>query len=159
MVTSATLALLVAAPVAASANPLLSGYGGPGQGDQAILGATLLNGPGSGDGSAGTGEAASESAAALTATEGAAAQGDPNVAHRSASGHARRGRTTATSPSKAVSRKPPSAVLAQLRLRSDSVGSSGVLGLSGADILYILLTLAALALVGGFTRQLARQPH
>ena len=28
-------------PVAAHANPLLSGYGGPGQGNQAILGANI----------------------------------------------------------------------------------------------------------------------
>ena len=34
---------IVAAP--AHASPLLSGYGGPGQGSQAILGATLLNAP------------------------------------------------------------------------------------------------------------------
>ena len=33
---------------------LLSGYGGPGQGSQAILGSALLNGPGSGGGNGGS---------------------------------------------------------------------------------------------------------
>jgi hypothetical protein len=35
----------------------------------------------------------------------------------------------------------------------------GTLGLSGGDIVYLLLALAALALTGGLTRQLARRPH
>src|SRR2546421_57056 len=60
IITSAGLLLAAAAcmPVAAHANPLLSGYGGPGQGNQAILGATLLNGSGGG-GSSGAAAAAS----------------------------------------------------------------------------------------------------
>jgi hypothetical protein len=43
------------APVALAGGPLLSGYGGPGAGAQAIVGATLLNGPkgGSGGGTGG----------------------------------------------------------------------------------------------------------
>src|SRR5438067_9571202 len=50
---SVGVVVLVAACLAASAqaNPLLSGYGGPGQGNQAILGATLLKGGGGGGGS------------------------------------------------------------------------------------------------------------
>ncbi len=48
-------------PAAALAGaPLLSGYGGPGAGAQAILGATLLNGPGSG--SSGSGSSGGSSA-------------------------------------------------------------------------------------------------
>jgi len=39
-------AIMVATPVAAHASPLLSGYGGPGQGSQLILGSSLLGGPG-----------------------------------------------------------------------------------------------------------------
>ena len=38
----AALAVSAAAPLVAHAGPLLSGYGGPGQGNQAILGSTLL---------------------------------------------------------------------------------------------------------------------
>lgn len=40
----------LAAP-ASAADPLLSGYSGPGGGDQAVLGAELLPGPGGGEGS------------------------------------------------------------------------------------------------------------
>src|SRR2546430_16064392 len=59
IITSVGLLLTAAAcmPATAHANPLLSGYGGPGQGNQAILGATLLNGRGGG-GSSGAGPAA-----------------------------------------------------------------------------------------------------
>ncbi len=42
--------LAVHAPVALAGGPLLSGYGGPGAGAQAIIGGTLLNGPGGGSG-------------------------------------------------------------------------------------------------------------
>ncbi len=55
--TLALLALLaVPAPAALAGGPLLSGYGGPGAGAQAIIGGTLLNGPkgGSGGGSGGS---------------------------------------------------------------------------------------------------------
>jgi hypothetical protein len=53
----ALLAILaVHAPAALAGGPLLSGYGGPGAGAQAIIGGTLLNGPrgGSGGGSGGS---------------------------------------------------------------------------------------------------------
>ena len=48
--------LAVPAPAALAGGPLLSGYGGPGAGAQAIIGGTLLNGPkgGSGGGSGGS---------------------------------------------------------------------------------------------------------
>ena len=42
--------LAVAAPAPALASSLLSGYGGPGQGNQAILGSALVNGPRGGAG-------------------------------------------------------------------------------------------------------------
>ena len=47
--------LLAAMPAAASAGSLLSGYGGPGEGSQVILGASLVNGPRGGGGSPGGG--------------------------------------------------------------------------------------------------------
>ena len=37
--------LCLGAPASALASPLLSGYGGPGQGSQVILGSALVNGP------------------------------------------------------------------------------------------------------------------
>src|SRR3984893_14298799 len=48
------MALSAAMPSAAPAKSLLSGYGGPRPGSQAILGAMLLNGPSGGGGSSGS---------------------------------------------------------------------------------------------------------
>lgn len=42
------VAVVLALPAFARANPLLSGYGGPGQGSQALLGSTLTGGHGAG---------------------------------------------------------------------------------------------------------------
>lgn len=50
------LAVGVFAPTTSAASPLLSGYGGPGAGEQVIIGSALLNGPsGSRDGGSGKG--------------------------------------------------------------------------------------------------------
>ena len=58
--TIALLAALVAvAPAAASANSLLSGYGGPGAGNQAILGSALIGGGGSAGGGGSSGSSGS----------------------------------------------------------------------------------------------------
>ena len=46
----AALSAAAAMPVAAPAGSLLSGYGGPGQGSQVILGSSLVNGPPKGGG-------------------------------------------------------------------------------------------------------------
>ncbi len=52
------VAVSAALPAGAQAGSLLSGYGGPGQGSQAVLGSTLINGPGGGSGGgAGSGSA------------------------------------------------------------------------------------------------------
>ncbi|HEY1834670.1 MAG TPA: hypothetical protein VGG08_09555, partial [Solirubrobacteraceae bacterium] len=64
-----TLALAALAPSAASANPLLSGYGGPGQGDQAIIGAALVNGPGQGGSGGGGGGGGGEAPAGSVSLE------------------------------------------------------------------------------------------
>src|ERR1700736_6516079 len=64
-----------ALPTTADAGPLLSGYGGPGQGNQAILGSTLLGGSAGGSGTSGGGGSrggSSSAAHSRTATRGAA---------------------------------------------------------------------------------------
>ena len=50
-----TAAMVAASPAVASASSLLSGYGGPGQGSQAILGSALLGGGSGGGGGGGSG--------------------------------------------------------------------------------------------------------
>jgi hypothetical protein len=149
--------LSAAAPAAAPASPLLSGYGGPGQGNQAILGSALLNGSGGGGGSAGTG--------ALPMTIGRA-NGTPNRATAP-------GQTTAGGPSKQATGAAPrgtdreragrggevSGVASSAYPVSEQRGAaqpSGTLGLSGEDLLYILLALATLAFAGVLTRRLTR---
>jgi hypothetical protein len=161
MITSILTVLVVAAPAAvpalATAGSLLSGYGGPGQGNQAILGSALLNGPsggGGGGGSAGAGGSAGSGTLAVTSSPVTSSRPQGSRArhgHAAAGHHASgQGAPGATTPGVTGS-YPLSAGLA----RAVS-GDSGTLGLSGADLLYILLALAALALTGLATRQLIR---
>ena len=64
-----TLAAAALAPASATAGSLLSGYGGPGEGNQAILGSALLGGPSGGGG----GGAESGSSATAQGSRGASA--------------------------------------------------------------------------------------
>jgi hypothetical protein len=156
MVASLAIALCALTPTFVCANPLLSGYGGPGQGDQAILGATLLNGPSTG----GSSEASAGTAAALTATESATARSGSGGRRETVGASRRTRRSRSSAPAKKPGQQGKSDnVLGTLTLRSDDSSASDPLGLSGTDILYILLTLGALALTGGLTRQLVRRPQ
>jgi hypothetical protein len=153
------IAIAGAMPGAAQANPLLSGYGGPGQGDQAILGATLLNTPRGGGGSSSSGGGSGEAtAASLTAapTGGGAAVG--KLQGKNGRRQPKRGAQASTS-TQAVQAPTPSGGSAPVAVASTGSDSGGTLGLSGGDIVYLLLVLAALALTGVLTRQLARRPH
>ena len=144
------VALVVATPVGAHASPLLSGYGGPGQGSQMILGSSLLNGPGGG------GQAAAAREASTAATNGglgsAPAGSSVSIVHgahgavlhrRSSSGSAAAGTSggaAGISPAAAHQAAPPA------------------LGVSQNDLFYILLALAILAFAGVLTRRLTH-PH
>jgi hypothetical protein len=68
-----TLAFATLSIATAGANSLLSGYGGPGEGNQAILGSALINGP-SGKGGSGGGRS--------DGGTGAAAHRPPEQVHR-----------------------------------------------------------------------------
>ena len=140
-------ALTAAAPAAARANPLLSGYGGPGQGSQAILGATLLNGPSSGGGSAGT--TGSSTGAAATGTPGGHASGHSSSTNAAAGGTRANG--AATKASGAARRPYSDGAVSPAALRG-----SGSLGLSGTDVVYIILALGALGFTSVLTKQLTQ---
>ena len=147
------VAIVLATPVAAHASPLLSGYGGPGQGSQMILGSSLLGGPGGGSGgrSAAAGEASTAASngglgsAPAGSTSGSASGSSVSVVHtahgtvirqRSSSSGAPAGSsggTLGTSPARQAA--PPA------------------LGVSQDDLLYILLALAMLAVAGALTRR------
>jgi hypothetical protein len=156
------LALLSPAtlPATAAAGSLLSGYGGPGQGNQAILGSTLINGTsgggGGGSGAAGSGGGSGGGSGAASASlliaRGPVATGGPRGgAARHASGSKLAGH-----PNGAVGAVSKPASPVPLGLARSASGGSGALGLSGTDLMYIILALAIVAITGAATRQLMR---
>jgi hypothetical protein len=145
----AAVALSVCAPSAAQASSLLSGYGGPGQGNQAILGSGLLNTP-SGGGGSGGGSVSSTSAGSV------AAQGGSAAGKRAHKGGAASGKQGSRSKAGSSAASPLYLSPGQLqRSRAASTGTS-VLGLSGEQLLLTILGLVALVLIGAFTLRLAR---
>jgi hypothetical protein len=143
---------LAAAPSTSAASPLLSGYGGPGQGNQAILGSALLNGPGegSGGGSAGGSSGATSSGEETSSSPAPAAgsgggSGTPSGGRRATS---RRAHTPARAPAAPSSARPLSSAA--------SVGSQP-LGLSGTDVFYVVLGCGALIMTAAITRMLVRR--
>ena len=149
------LALSVAMPAAARANPLLSGYGGPGQGNQAILGAALLNGPAGGGGGSAGGGSTGEGGSATTPTSGASDGARPSGASTSPRARGQSG-APASSPQK-ITRPSPDAASAYLAAeRGHAPGQSGALGLTDQDLLYIILALVTLTLAGVLTRRLTQ---
>jgi len=173
--TTALLAALVAvAPSCASANSLLSGYGGPGAGNQAILGSTLIGGGGSAGGggssaSSGSGSTGSTSSSAGSAA-GAEATGGGEAASADSSG---RGATEGGAAGKAAGSAAGSRrghgkasggaahaypVTPLDDASKQTSAGSGALGFSAADFGYLLLVLAVLGATGIVTRRLARAP-
>jgi hypothetical protein len=153
------VALSAAWPAAACADPLLSGYGGPGAGSQVIIGSTLVNGRGGGGGgSAPAGESSTgtssgvgvEAAAGAVTTVGSRASGTgpkSPAAGRHTAGAAR----TPSGTGSAASGPAPLGI----RPTHVAVGSE-TLGLSHEDLLYILLALGAIAFTGVLTWRLTR---
>lgn len=153
--TLAALAITLSAPTGAAANSLLSGYGGPGEGNQAILGATLLKG--TGGGSSGGKGSGSSSATATGASESLAlpAKKSARPSRRGSSG-TNGGKSSAKSHASGSGSAPYSPISSQPAIPAADVASSGSVGLSSGDVLYILLAVALLILTGAITRRLAR---
>jgi hypothetical protein len=165
---TATIATLIVAgawgavPAAAAGGPLLSGYGGPGEGNQAILGSTLLGGAGSGEGgSAGQGglSGGAEGIAAALASGSSAAGGSSRNAG-GADGHGGRGassggRSAGDGSGGGGGGSGPAHPVVSLT----DTGDSQTLGLSSGDVLYIFVALGALAATGALTGRLARHPR
>lgn len=167
---------IAGSPGAALANSLLSGYGGPGEGSEAILGTTLVNGPSGGAGagpSGGAGAAAAGTGASPvpgTAMSGTAGSGrgssgalrdertglssSGSTSAGGAGGRAGR-RNGAGSGASATRAGSPGAALAAQAADRGAVESEA-LGLTAQDLLYVLLVLAALAAVWALTVRLAR---
>jgi hypothetical protein len=152
------LALSLAVVDAAQAGSLLSGYGGPGQGNQAILGSTLIGGSSGGGGSAGggSGGAGEGSYGGGSGALSVAGSGGPasSSGHAAPGGHSRATRhhrnTSAPARDATGLTRAPNA-----RLTAATAGSQP-LGLSGHDLLFALLVLALLAATAVLTMRLAR---
>jgi len=167
-VASLAALVLVCAPAGAHAGSLLSGYGGPGQGSQVILGSALLNGPGGGahgGGEGGGGSASGGGSAGSAIAGGQAAAGTHAApaggAHAQARAHARSGSGIA-SPSRggAASAAGPGAyVTASRSARSETAVPTPTLGISAADLVYILLGLAVLVMTAALTKTMTRGPQ
>jgi hypothetical protein len=150
----ASLAVALAAsccqPLTAQAGSLLSGYGGPGQGQQQILGSTLVGGPGGGS-SGGSATAATGAGRGLagprvaspTQASGSALPGAGAVGrHVKSLASTPRGRSSVGRVFTTVATYPASE-----RVADSGAGS----GLSSSDILYVCLGAAVLAFTGVLT--------
>ena len=177
VLTPTLLAVLLLAPSGASADPLLSGYGGPGGGEQVVLGSSLIGGSGGGSGGSG-GSSASGSTDSLRAVPAPAAQAQAPAASGSSSGTAPRrsgtGRRSgakrsgsATRPKRPATSAPaathvPTALATgapPVRAYPSRASAAGGLPLSPTDLLICALALVALSLVGSGLRRLSNTLH
>jgi hypothetical protein len=157
------IALLAAAiPSAALANSLLSGYGGPGEGNQAILGSALVNTPkgGGGGGAGGSSGSSSGQASSSQSVEATSSRSSGATGAGKSSSVGRSGKRTAAS--KRGDRGAPArtarggSVIYPAASSEVTTDGSRTLGLSGADFAYIILALGVLAMTGFLTMRLAR---
>jgi hypothetical protein len=154
LVLAAAFALAAATPLVAHAGPLLSGYGGPGQGNQAILGSTLIGGPGGGasggsggpaTGGPGSGESSSQATPGSAGGSALASRASGRLTHARRHVGARLAGTTA-----AAGLTPRSYPATEV-----TAGTSDTLGLSGMDVLYLIVAAVALAFTGVLTKIVA----
>jgi hypothetical protein len=175
------LALAVAWPAPSFASSLLSGYGGPGQGNQAILGSALVNGSrggGGGTGGGGTGGSGGSSSSSSGSERSAAGEGGsssgssapgtgsgkPSTSSgKSGSGSSTRGsdsgsgaRSSGTGHGDAGTTRSTTASFYPASERVPAGEDSGTLGLSGADLIYIILAIGTLLFMGVLTTRLGR---
>jgi len=157
------LALLAGGAVAACANPLLSGYGGPGQGSQAILGSQLLNEPGGSSTEAGVGGRGGGGGATSARGRGTSAGAREGSAPGASNGGTRAGGTRPSTGAKAAHAGAGTASSHSAggsspvqRSASRRAAGGGLAGLTTAELMYTLLAFAALAFTGVLTARLAR---
>jgi hypothetical protein len=175
---AALVAALLAFPAAASAkDPLLSGYGGPGSGEQAVLGSQLL--PAKGGGGGGTKGGTGASGLRATTTAAAAAtpslaptpspQGTKSAAAKRRAQQAAKRRAAANRDGKTSSSGHPTTTSSSAAATATAVGpagappviaypssarSAGGLPLSAGDLAFLAIAALVLALVGGMLRRL-----
>ena len=159
--------LFVLLPAAASAgSPLLSGYGGPGAGEQAIVGSTLLGGPRGGAGLGGSSGSAGSGGGALGGSGATLSGGGGSNSVGAHSGRAGSGGSIAASARVTSGRASQTAraqtghadARAYVYPNSPRSASSDspALGFSGGSLGLLAGIIAMLALVGTLTIRLAR---
>jgi hypothetical protein len=156
--------LAAVAPVSVYAgSPLLSGYGGPGAGEQAIVGSTLLGGPrggagsggssglgaGGGNGSSGGGNGSS-SGSNVAGTGGTSPSDSGSGSSKAASRRASQaGGSAGIQPAQARAYVYPS-------VPASAQGDSSVIGISLGDVFPMIAVAAMIAVVGVLTVRLSR---
>jgi hypothetical protein len=157
-----------ASPLAAYAgSPLLSGYGGPGAGEQAIVGSTLIGGPRGGAGSGGSLGSSSSGAGGGGLAGSSSGSGATNAGTRAshtggtqaagggsnskiATGSTRQGeRSNGSRSRRAQSYVYPSAL-------ASTAGDSSVIGISTGDVFPLVAILTTLVLIGVLTVRFSR---
>jgi hypothetical protein len=180
IITTLALAAMFAMPSAAFAgSPLLSGYGGPGAGEQQIVGAGLVNGGGHGGPRGGSGGGATQGGGGQSGGEsqpggaGSGAQGGRGSGSGASSGgganaHAHGGAGARSggragnggsgaagadaSPHGSAGAPARQETLGRLRL----VSATSTLGLSGSEVLMVILIAIALIAIAALTWWLNR---
>jgi hypothetical protein len=161
-------ALFVSAPsVALAGSPLLSGYGGPGAGEQAIVGSTLIGGPRGGAGSGGSSGSRRSTGAGREGSGGSTSNGSGGALAGAARSKGGSGSSAGAAGKGGGASQAGHAGGAQAggananayvypgSLRS-AASDSPVLGISGGDMLLFVATIATLTLIGTLTRRLGR---
>jgi hypothetical protein len=148
----AALSVCILPTVADASSTLLSGYGGPGEGNQAIIGSTLIGGS-KGGGSGGSGGTSHLSAGSGSIEAPARTPGSGSGGSRAkGSSHARKPSSASKghASGSGASAYTPAVSTAQ-------AGGGSTLGLTGGDALYIVLALGLLALTALLTGRLTRR--
>ncbi|MGA9315033.1 MAG: hypothetical protein WBV77_10435 [Solirubrobacteraceae bacterium] len=173
----ATTMLALAPTTAFAGSPLLSGYGGPGAGEQAILGSTLIGGS-RGGGASGSGGSGGSGRASLSGSAGASTSGSGGTfstgsgsvrgskvgtanagSSSGARGNASKGGATSRAPrSKRATGVVGGSVSAYVYPTSQgSIPSASPLsGISSGGVLLLIGILVTLALVAVLTQRLSR---
>jgi hypothetical protein len=143
---------------AAQASPLLSGYGGPGQGSQAILGSALLNGPRSGGG-VGTGGGSRGANGPSTVAVGRVTSSGSGVTTDDATRPPAGGRHRAPRNGEREGEREKAALASSFYPASEELPAgqhSTALGLSSEDVVLMILAACAVVLTGVLVRRLTR---
>jgi hypothetical protein len=157
-ITSTVLTVLLLPAGAHAADPLLSGYGGPGGGEQVVLGSKLIDPPKGGGGASGRLRAtappvAAQPAPATRTTPRPSGNSGTSRGTKHARAHQGSGSNRKTAAPKAAPAATPGAP--PVRAYPSRASDIGGLPLSGGDVLLGLIALFVVGVVSVALRQVA----